>query len=202
MAVQARAVKHERWRREPGPALLAQLDLVLVIESCHVGTRRPDPERERLPPLLERRMLDAHPDSSLVDVDEADLVEQALQLSLTRADSQRLPRDPGIERPGRVPQGAQRPLAAAVIPHAGDNSAARTGHACHLPHTRRRVAHELDDELREGRVERVVRKRQLLRGAQPDVDAGVACRGRPRRTAPTDRSPRPTRRRRGRRAPP
>ena len=35
----------------------------------------------------------------------------------------------------------------------------------------------MDDELREGSVERVVRERQLLRGAEPNVDARIACAG-------------------------
>ena len=35
----------------------------------------------------------------------------------------------------------------------------------------------MDDELRKSSIECVVRERQLLRGAEPDVDARVACTG-------------------------
>ena len=82
----------------------------------------------------------------------------------------------GVELPGRVPERAQRPLTTAVIPDACGHGPARPGHACHLRHARRGIAHEVDDELRERRVERVVRERQLLRGGEPDVDSGWRAR--------------------------
>ena len=94
------------------------------------------------------------------------------------ADAHRLSFDVRIESLRRIPQRAQRSLTAAVIPHARDNRAARAGDARHRPHARRRIAHEVDDELREGGIERVIRKRQLLPGAEPNVDARVACTGR------------------------
>ena len=92
-----------------------------------------------------------------------------------RADEPRLALDRRIEGPGRVPQGLRGPCTTAVIPDARDNRAARPGDASHLPHAGCRVGHEVDDELRESSIERVVRERQLLRGAEPDVDARVAC---------------------------
>ena len=61
-----------------------------------------------------------------------------------------------------------------VIPDARRDDTVPPGHAGHLGEPRDRVLHEVDDELREGRVERFARERQPLGGRLPDVDARVA----------------------------
>ena len=90
-----------------------------------------------------------------------------------RPDARRAPTRPrrSGRGPGRVPQQAQRPLAATVIPDARGDCAARSCHPRHLPHALGRIGHEVHDELREGSVERVIRERQLLRRAETHVDA-------------------------------
>jgi hypothetical protein len=60
-----------------------------------------------------------------------------------------------------------------VVPDAGSDDTACTGHASHLAEPADRVGHEVDDELRESGVELIVRERQLLRRGQSDVDARV-----------------------------
>ena len=49
---------HERFARQQTPAMLPQLGLACRVKSRHVGTGRADATRERLPPLLERRVLE------------------------------------------------------------------------------------------------------------------------------------------------
>ena len=61
-----------------------------------------------------------------------------------------------------------------MIPDARRNDTAATGHAAHLAEARRRIAHEVDDELRERRVERAVLERQALRLGPSHVDARIA----------------------------
>ena len=73
-----------------------------------------------------------------------------------------------------VPVHAQRPLTAAVIPHARCDDASLTGDARHLAQPRYGIRHEVDDELREGGVELVLAERQLLGGRTLHRDARVA----------------------------
>src|SRR5947199_9247866 len=59
---------HERWLRQPLPAELAQCRAPIGLEAGDVRTRRGDAERERLPPVLERGVLDVHRDGAVDDV--------------------------------------------------------------------------------------------------------------------------------------
>ena len=81
--------------------------------------------------------------------------------------------DLGVELPGRVPEGAQRPGTAAVVPHARRDDAAASRDSCQLTQARDGIGHEVDDELRQGGVELVVGKRQLLGCGPLDGDAGM-----------------------------
>src|SRR3954453_4100512 len=59
---------YERWLRQPLPAELAQGRAPIGLEAGDVRPRRGDAERERLPPLLERGVLDVHRDGAVDDV--------------------------------------------------------------------------------------------------------------------------------------
>ena len=78
----------------------------------------------------------------------------------------------------RVPEHAQRPLAAGVIPDARCEDSVRAGDPRHLSKARHRVAHEVDDELRQRGIEALVLERQLLRCRAGHVHRGVAGAGR------------------------
>ena len=73
--------------------------------------------------------------------------------------------DAGIELLRRLPEQAERPLAAGMIPHAGGPHTICARHARHLAQSRDRVCHEVNDELRQGSIEHVIPERQLLRCA-------------------------------------
>ena len=50
-----------------------------------------------------------------------------------------------------------------MIPDASRDDAMRSSHARHLSQSGHRICHEVNDELRERRVERIVWERQMLR---------------------------------------
>ncbi len=82
--------------------------------------------------------------------------------------------DLGVELARRFPIHAERPLSTGMIPDAGCNDAMLASHARHLAQPGNRVCHEMNDELRQGRVERLVWKRQVLRRGTFHVDPGMA----------------------------
>ena len=71
-----------------------------------------------------------------------------------------------------VPEGSQHRHPAGVVPRAGGDNAAGADDSPHLGDTRIRVGHEVHDELRERRIERVGRPRQRLRTADLNVRTG------------------------------
>ena len=73
-----------------------------------------------------------------------------------------------------VPEWAQRPRPAAVVPYARRNEASLPRDAPHLPKTGDGVGHEVDDELGERAVEAAVGEGQLLGRRLPDVDIGMS----------------------------
>ena len=73
-----------------------------------------------------------------------------------------------------LPEPAERPAAAGVIPHARRHDAVAARHARHLPQPGHGLRHEVDDELRQGGVERPIVEGQLLRGRTLDLHARVA----------------------------
>ena len=74
-----------------------------------------------------------------------------------------------VDRDRRVPEHAQHRHALAVVPRAGSNRPAWPRDPPHLGDTRLGVAHEVDDELAEGGVERAVRERNHPAAADTDV---------------------------------
>ena len=153
---------------------LAQPVARVLCQSLHVRPRRAHAERKGLPPFVEGPVLDLDGEKPLLHVAETGLVEEPLEVALARAGEVRLVGDARVELARGVPEARERASAARVIPHARRDDAAATGHASHLCDSGRRIGHEVDDELRQRRVERAVVERQALRLRAPDVDAGVA----------------------------
>ncbi len=105
-------------------------------------------------------------------------LEQLGQVALAGAGEVGLIVDVGVELTRGVPEEPEGALAPTVIPDARRDDTIPPGHAGHLGQPRDRVLHEVDDELREGRVERVVREWQPLGWRLSNIDARMA---RPRR---------------------
>jgi hypothetical protein len=127
---------------------------------------RADAERERLPPVLEARMLDRHGQRSVLDVAQPGLGEQLCEMPLARARKLRLVGDVRVELAGSLPERMERSLLAGVIPDAGRDDAAGSRHPGHLAQSPDRVCQQMDDELSEGAVElRVLEGKLLCRSA-------------------------------------
>src|SRR5262249_28295227 len=74
-------------------------------ELVVVVARRPDAELERLPPGVERGVLDVHGERGLLDVGEPGLREEPAELALPRAGAPRFAFDGGVQLTGRAPEG-------------------------------------------------------------------------------------------------
>ena len=95
-------------------------------------------------------------------------------MALARTRKLRLTLDVGIELADRLPEQAERPLAAGVVPNACRDDSVLAGHARHLAKSHDRVCHEVHDQLCQGGVERSIFKRQLLRRGALNADPRVA----------------------------
>ena len=146
-------------------------------EAAQVGARGTDTARERLPPCLEALGLEGCRKAVVLDLVQPPRRVEQLRRALASSAGARERRfidDVGVEQTRCGPEPTERALTAAVIPDARGHDTASPGHARHLRQSRDRIRHEMDDELREGRVERPVREWQVLRGRTQDLDAGVA----------------------------
>ena len=74
----------------------------------------------------------------------------------------------------RLPEHAERPPAAGVIPNTRCDDTMLVRHARHLAKPADRIRHEVNDELRQGGVERLVSKRQAFRRSALHADPGMA----------------------------
>ena len=92
-------------------------------EARDVGTRRGDAEREPLPPVLERGVLDLHRDGAVDDFVDSSRAKEVGQVAGPAAGADGPALDLGIERPGCIPERADR-AAVAEVPHAGGDGAA------------------------------------------------------------------------------
>ncbi len=99
-------------------------------------------------------------------------------MALTGARELRLVVNRGVELTSRLPEHAERALTAGVIPDARGHDTIPPGHARHLGQSSDRIGHEVDDELCEGCIERLVRERQVLGGRPSYVDTRVSRSGR------------------------
>src|SRR5437868_5552812 len=91
---------YERWLRQPLPAELAQCRAAIGLEAGDVRTRRGDAERERLPPVLERCVLDVHRDGAVDDVAGSSRSKEVGQVAGPAAGADRPSLDLRIERLG------------------------------------------------------------------------------------------------------
>jgi len=69
--------------------------------------------------------------------------------------------EPEVAR--RAKERRDRRSLAGVVPHARRDGSSASCNSRHFPQTRDRIGHEVNDELRERRVELAVRKGQCLR---------------------------------------
>src|SRR5436190_16366867 len=114
---------YERWLRQPLPAELAQCRAPIGLEAGDVRTRRGDAERERLPPVLERGVLDVHRDGAVDDVADSSRAKEAGQVAGPAAGADRPRLDLRIERLGSIPERTDW-AAVGEVPHAcGDDAA-------------------------------------------------------------------------------
>ena len=159
------------------PAALFQILAPDGLESRRICARGTDPERKRLPPIVETRIL--HPDCQLgvVDVVKAGCLEQLGKVSRASTRAPRFVLNAGIELSNRRPEQAERTPPTGVVPNARDDDPARAGDSRHLTQAADGIRHEMHNELREGNVELGIGKGQLLRGGTSDVDAGVTLTG-------------------------
>ncbi len=98
----------------------------------------------------------------LPDVTDAGALEERGQVSTVGSGELRFVVDRRIELTGDLPAGAERAVAAAVVPDGGSDDTARARDPSHLAQAGDRIRHEVDDELGQCRVEARVLERQRL----------------------------------------
>src|SRR5439155_7806060 len=134
---------YERWLRQPRPAELAQCRAPIWLEAGDVRTRRGDAERERLPPVLERGVLDVHRDGAVDDVADSSRAKEVGQVAGPAARADRPSLDLRIERLGGSPERTDR-AAVGEVPHACGDDAAVPRHPRHLAEACDRIVHDVD----------------------------------------------------------
>ncbi len=150
--------------------LLAVGVLLAQVRAC-----RADGERERLPEVVEVRVLGRGRQRPRLHVLEPGAAQQLRDLAVAHADTRLLALGLRVDRARRAPERAEhRHAAARDIPHAAGDDAARPRDARHLARARRGVAHEREHERAQRDVERAVLERQLLGDADAHVGARVA----------------------------
>ena len=107
-------------------------------------------------------MLEADCEGCLLDLAQTGGVEQPRKVALAGTGTLRLILDLGIELARHIPEQTERGLTASVIPHARRHDTAWAHDAHHFAQPLPGICHEVNDELRENSVERLVRKWQLL----------------------------------------
>src|SRR3954447_23269588 len=108
---------YERWLRQPLPAELAQCRAAIGLEAGDVRTRRGDAERERLPPLVKRGVLEVDRDDAVDDVADSSRAKEVGQMAGPAARADRPSLELRIERSGGIPKGTDR-AAVGEVPHA------------------------------------------------------------------------------------
>src|SRR5204863_4409167 len=98
----------ERGLWQPLPAELAQCDAPVGLEAGDVRTRRGDAKRERLPPVLERDVLDVYRDGAVDDVADSSRTKELGQVTGPAAGANRPSLDLRIERLGGIPERTDR----------------------------------------------------------------------------------------------
>ena len=132
-------------------------------------TRRGDAERERLPPVLERGVLDVHRDGAVDDVADSSRAKEVGEVAGPAAGADRPRLDLRIERLGGIPERTDR-AAVGEVPNACGDDAAVPRHPRHLAEACDRVVHDVDHELGERRIEAASFERQILSRRADDLD--------------------------------
>jgi hypothetical protein len=101
-------------------------------------------------------------------------LKELREVALTGTRELRLILGVAIELERSLPKHAERPLAAGVIPNTRCDDTMLARHARHLAKPPDRLRHEVNDELCQRGVERLVSKRQVLRRSALHADPGVA----------------------------
>ena len=118
-------------------------------------------------------MFDTHRQSGLLNFVQPGCSEELCKVAFARTRELRLILDTGIKLPRSLPEQAERPLTAGVIPNAGCHDAWVARDPRHLAESLDGLCHEVNDELGQGRVEGPISKRQLLGRSALHADAGV-----------------------------
>ena len=100
--------------------------------------------------------------SDLLDLLQSGGFEQLPQVAFAHAWEVGLVHDLGVELARRIPEHAHRTPAAGVVPDGRRHDSALPGHTPHFLRSRRGVVNEMDNQLRQGRVELRVPVRQLF----------------------------------------
>ena len=102
------------------------------VQPGHVGAGRADPERERLPPLVEAG--EAAPDGQhgRLDLAHSGGGEELRQVPLPGTRESRLVVRLRVEFERRPPEQRERTATAGVVPHAGPDHSPATGDPGHL----------------------------------------------------------------------
>src|SRR5262249_4266413 len=164
----------ERWLRQSLLAELAQCRALIGLEAGDMRTRWGDAERERLPPVLERGVLDVRRDGTVDDVADSSRAKELGQVAGPAARADRTGLDLRIERFGGIPERTDR-AAVGEVPHACGDDAAVPGHPRHLAEACDRIVHDVDHELGERRIEAASFERQILSRRADDLDSGMAA---------------------------
>ena len=165
-----------RWS-QPLPTKLSQFRLMLAAETDDVGSGRPYPERERLPPFVEAGVLDCHRESVILDLGQTHLPEEIDQVSFAGSGQFGFIGDVWIELSGRLPEDVERTFIAGMVPDTGSHRPARTCHPLHLAEALAGVGHEMDHQLSESLIENSVLEGKLLRARPSYVHFGKALVG-------------------------
>ena len=118
-------------------------------------------------------MVDLDGQDTLLGRVEAGGVKEPREVTFRRTGALRFVRGIRIELTGDLPEGAERSALATVVPDTCRHDSAFTCNPGHLAEPRDRIVHEVDDELREHRIERLIRKRELLGRRPLNRDLGL-----------------------------
>ena len=164
----------KRRRREAASAQIPEPIPARRAEPGDVSAGRTDAEQERVPPLVEARVLDVDRQDVVLHLTQAGGVEKLGEVAPARAGKPRFVLDVGIEFARRAPEQTERPLATGVIPDARGDDPVGPGDPAHLAKSLDRIGHEMHDQLCQRRVEGLILERKLLGGAEARMYRGVA----------------------------
>ena len=152
----------------------AQILAAVKATGFIVGAGRTDTEGEWLPPLFEARELDGCLERRFLHRLQPCLREQFAQVAFAGSSELGFVLRFGIERAGTLPERGQRCAIAGMVPDAHCDDPTGTCHARHFAQPSYGVSHEMDDELRECRVEDAVGKGQAFSRLAQHLDRRVA----------------------------